>query len=122
MEYNEDLETSQQVELEPTQTRKVLNDKKLRSIKVWQIIGCILTPIIVIGNLTSTLEYYAFYFLFIYALTIPLTMLAIRASRKSEKPKDLILFGVLSLIFVSIIGGIIMLAVKEKDYITVEEI
>lgn len=97
-----------------------LRKKKYTTIKVWLIIGCILTPLVVAGSIIGspdtmnpTVGYIA---LALYALTIPLCIWALRRCRKATDKNKLITPGVVCFIFVSFIGGIIMLATKDSDF------
>ena len=58
----------------------------------------------------------------IYSLEAPLCVLSIIFIKLSHNKKSTILWGVLSLIFVSLIGGILILTIKENDYINTKDL
>ena len=97
-----------------------LRKKKYTTIKVWLIIGCILTPLVVAGSIIGSPDTMnpavGYIALALYALTIPLCIWALKRCRKATSRNDLITPGVVSLLFVSLIGGILLLATKDSDF------
>ena len=97
---------------------KHLDPKRLKTIKVWMIIGCVLTPMSAGGSyLNNQYKPEALLFLLLYFVTIPLCIAAISRCKKAEKQSDLVSLGVVCALFVSFIGGIIMLSSGDKFFI-----
>lgn len=92
--------------------------KRKKAIKVWMIIGIVLTPLATGGSfLDNGRNPWAMWFLLLYLVTIPLGCLAIHSVYSSNCKSKTIKYGVLSLIFVSFIAGILILSTQEKAYI-----
>ena len=116
IEQKEEAKIEKQETSTSTSSNKKISARKLKAIKAWLIVGCILTPISYGSSLVS-LGYYSLIALAFYGVTIPVCVNAIKRCRNAHSRSELIGFGVVSLIFVSMIGGILMLAVSDNDFI-----
>lgn len=95
-----------------------LSNKHLRKIKKWLIIGCILTPLFSAASIlpASNYSYFSLLALFEYFITIPFCCCAISCAKNAKKRDDMVKWGVVSLIFVSWIGGLIMLTTSDGAF------
>lgn len=95
-----------------------LSNKRLRKIKKWLIIGCILTPLFSAASIlpASNYSYFSLLALFEYFITIPFCCCAISCAKNAKKRDDMVKWGVVSLIFVSWIGGLIMLTTSDDAF------
>ena len=103
------------------QNLQITQEKTIRSgkytvIKVWMIIGCILSPMSVSGSFASALGPYSLLFLVLYAITIPLCCTVLSIVKHSHEKSETVGAGVLSLLLISFIGGIIILTINDGDY------
>ena len=91
---------------------------RFNSIRFWLIFGAVLGPLMYGGTFTlNTYNPAALLCLLLYGLTIPFCVTAINKVKHSKKPSDYVGWGVVCLIFVSFIGGILMLTTKDSHYI-----
>ena len=100
-----------------------LKQKYLMTVKIFLILGIILNPIIQLGG-SILLNAYILGEIFIplvviidVAATIVLGIYSVRSLDKASSKKDLVGWGIVSLIMVSLVGGILMLCAKDdKDF------
>ena len=128
---NNDVEENKEVKQETTVTPKTENvfepvktiiyeengmeESRITACKVWLIIGAVLTPLSAGGSFLSSVQSpFALLFLLLYAVTIPLCCFAIKAIKTAKNKNDVIGWGVVSLVFVSLIGGILILSARFK--------
>ena len=102
-----------------TTSTKRLTEERFKSIKVWLIIGAILSPLSFASSF-SWLGIFCLPFLVLYGLTIPLCVGAINCARNAKGKQDMVNWGVLSVIFLSLIGGIIMLTTPDSCFVEKE--
>ena len=119
------LEKEEKIVVEQTEPKikKTIEKKRIRqgkysSIKVWEIIGCILSPLFLGGSFVAAYGAYSLLCLLYYAVTIPICCSSLSKIKKSKGKDQTISSGVLSLLFVSLIGGILILTIKDSDYET----
>ena len=112
-ERNDNLYTKQE-----SPSIKHLEKGRYKAIKVWMIIGCVLTPMFAGGSyLNNQYKPEALLFLLLYLVTIPLCVLALNKCKKAQSQSELIAFGVVCALFVSFIGGILMVSSGDKFFV-----
>ena len=95
-----------------------MEEGRIRACKVWLIIGTVLTPLSAGGSFLGSVQSpFALLFLLLYAVTIPLCVFTIRAIKTAKNKNDVIGWGVISLLFVSLIGGVLILSARFKTKI-----
>ncbi len=84
---------------------------------VFLILGAAFTPLVSFINLYNLFKSgIALIALLGYLVTIPLCVVTILKMKTAERRDQLILWGVLSIFFVSLLGGIFVLVIKESDF------
>lgn len=97
---------------------KHLDPKRIKTIKIWMIIGCVLTPAIIGGSyINNQYKPEACLFLLLYLVTIPLCVFAIKKCKTAKDQNDLIKIGVACILFVSVIGGVLMVSSGDKYFV-----
>ncbi len=92
-----------------------MEEGRITACKVWLIIGAVLTPLSAGGSFLSSVHSpLALLFLLLYAVTIPLCYCTIKTIKTAKTKNEVIGWGVISLIFVSFIGGILVLSARFK--------
>ena len=94
---------------------KCIKQNKYKLIKIWSIIGVVLSPL----ALTSSFVYLGpccYLCLLYYVVSIPLCIYILKLVKNSKNRDELIKWGIISLFFVSIISGILILTLKDEDY------
>lgn len=90
-----------------------------KTIKLWIQLGVILTPVVaVLQGFATGLRWYSFIYLLLYALTIPMGMAGLKCLCKAKNKGEVIKWGVLTLIFASLPGGIMMLMTNDAFFET----
>lgn len=102
--------------------KRRLNKDKFTSIKIWLIVGCVLSPLALGGSMLNTLGAFSYLALIWYALNIPLCVITIRKLKEARSRDDFSTLAVINLVFVSFIGGILMLTIKDVDFVEFDEI
>lgn len=98
--------------------KKHLDPRRIRAIKIWMIIGCVLTPMAAGGSyLNNQYKPEALFFLLLYLVTIPLCVAAIKKCKKAESQSELVGLGVACLILVSLLGGVFMLTSGDRYFV-----
>jgi len=111
----DDKDKKQKIGLNETEGK--IRSSKIKSIKAWTIVGAVLTPIwIGSGVFKGTASNFSWMFLIMYLITIPLGIFAIRCVKKANSKNDTIVLGVLTLIFVSIIAGVLILVLPDSFF------
>lgn len=88
-----------------------MKPNEMRSCKIWLIIGAVLTPLFVGGAYTrNAYKPESLYFLLLYLITIPLCCITISKLKKGKTRSEVKPWGIVSLFFVSLIGGILILS------------
>ena len=96
-----------------------LKSRKYSTFKAWLIIGCILTPLAIGGSIIGASQgqdLTGLIALALYVICIPLCFLVLRQCREATNRYDLIAPGIISLFFVSIIGGLLLFFAKDDDF------
>lgn len=114
---NEEVKNNNE-EVEPIkETAKSINSHRIKVIKIWLIIGAALTPLVSCGSfLRNQYRPEAVFFLLLFLVTIPLCIIAINKCKKAKTHNELIAIGIISLIFVSVIGGILILSTSDNYF------
>ena len=103
-----------------------LKPSKIKTIKIWLIIGCVLSPMVLGGSLITFLGYWSLIIIGMYILTIPLTIIIINCLKNVSSKKELIFPGIMTLFIISVIAGILILAISDNSFeekmITQEEL
>ena len=94
---------------------KRIKENKYNVIRIWMIIGTVLTPL-VLGSSMIGLGPYSVIWLAFYGITIPLCVYVLRILKSARSRNDLIEWGILSLFLISIVGGILILILKDEDF------
>ena len=94
---------------------KRIKENKYNVIRIWMIIGTVLTPL-VLGSSMIGLGPYSVICLAFYGITIPLCVYVLRILKSARSRNDLIEWGILSLFLISIVGGILILILKDEDF------
>ena len=94
---------------------KRIKENKYNVIRIWMIIGTVLTPL-VLGSSMIGLGPYSVICLAFYGITIPLCIYVLRILKSARSRNDLIEWGILSLFLISIVGGILILILKDEDF------
>lgn len=89
-----------------------------KAIKVWTILGIILTPLSIGGTILYATNYSraSLFALLIYLITIPVGIWVLHRVKYAPSKDETTRAGVVSLLFVSIIGGILILCTKESQF------
>lgn len=89
----------------------------MKAIKVWIIIGMILTPAAIGGPIMRVIPSpQNLVVLLLYAITVPLGIYTLKKLKKAKCRQDVIGVGILCIFLVSLIGGILILASDDKIY------
>ena len=80
------------------------------------ILGCIFSPLIIAGSAYAALKLYSLFFLLLYFPIIPICIVTLQNIKHSKDKNEVVSSGVLSMLFVSFIGGILILAINDMDY------
>ena len=116
IETKEEAEPINNVNEEDLYLRK--SDYKV--IKVFLIIGCILTPISEMASLLRITNYdnKSFLVLLSFLVTVPVTLFTLYKLKTSHCKKSLIFPGIISALFVSRIAGILIFVLSPSKFIT----
>lgn len=89
-----------------------------KATQVWIIIGMIITPLALGGSILKALNYspLAMLALLDFAITIPIGLISIRKLCNANSKKEVIPWGILCILFVSQIGGILLLTRSSDDF------
>lgn len=99
-------------------SKKTALQLSYKTIKIWMIIGTILTPLSLAGTyLNDTYKPDAYLFFLIYIVTIPLCILGLKVIKYPKKKQELVGWGIVIMLAVSIIAGILILTKIENDSI-----
>lgn len=95
-----------------------VNDHSYKVIRVWAIIGAILTPLYVSSSLIKPLAGTAFPLLglTLFAITIPLLLISLHVLKNARSKGDVVFIGILDVLFLSLIAGILILSLKDSDF------
>lgn len=99
-------------------TYKTINKDKLTLIKVFLVIGAVLDPLALAAPFVrNSYNNYLLLFNLYYLVCIPLCVYSFKVLKKAEKREDLTAIGIIDLFFLSLVGGILILCLKDKDFI-----
>lgn len=122
-------ETIKEAEAEPNKEERaaarILDRGTYKVIKVWIIIGMILTPLMFTGQFflnNPNPSPFAFLGLLEYAITIPLGIVTIRKLKTAGLKGPLIGWGIVTMLFVSFLGGLLILCIKDNKFIPLGEL
>ena len=99
---------------------KILDRGTYRLIKVWIIIGIIFTPLMFTGQFflnNPTQSPFALFGLLMFAITIPLGVTTIHRLKIARSKSPLIGWGIVTMIFVSFIGGLLILCLHSNKFV-----
>ena len=87
-------------------------------IKVFMIIGMAATPLSMVSSLYSVFpdSLFCLFGLLYYAVSIPLGILFLRKLRKAKSKDEIVSSGVLTLLFVNLIAGILILCMSPAQF------
>ena len=95
--------------------KKIISSYK--KIKIWSIIGTILTPLSLGGNyLNDSYNSDAYWFFLIYIISIPVCIFGLKALREAKSKSDVTKWGIAFIFIVSIVGGIMMLNIPDSEF------
>ncbi len=104
-----------------TTTKHVIDRRRFTQIKIWLIVGCVISPLLLAGlNLGDGTNYSAYYFLLLYVITIPLCVVTILKTKRATSKEEITGYGIASLLFVSLLGGILILTTNDSHFNTPE--
>ncbi len=90
-----------------------------KTIKLWIQLGVILTPLIgVLQGFAFSYRWFSLFYLLGYAVTIPIGMFGLKKLCTAKSKQEVISWGVLTLIFASLPGGIMMLMTNDAFFET----
>lgn len=89
-----------------------------KAIRILIWIGMFISPLALGGSFIAIVgTSYAAFFLLDYLITIPIGVLSLRCVNTAKRKKQFIPFGILTIIFVSQVAGVMMLASPNKMFI-----
>lgn len=102
-------------DLQNTNTKK--RENKFEVIKIFIILGTILTPVSIGVSMIKVTPYF-YIGLIYYLVTIPLGALTIKKLYAAKSKNDVIIYGILCMLFCSFIGGILILCLSDNSFNT----
>lgn len=111
--------SSEGIQKKDKEASRRMKRREYSTFKAWLIIGCILTPLAIGGSIIGASQgqdLTGLIALALYVIWFPLCFLVLRQCREATNRYDLIAPGIISLFFVSIIGGLLLFFAKDDDF------